>query len=563
MKRIKTKNLYLLLCILCTATVSQNLAAQSSNVRKAAKSVFTLTTFKRDGTLLASTHGVFIGNNGEAVSSWKPFVGADSAVVVDANGKATNVDVMIGANELYDVCKFKVEGNTTPIKIAQSPAKPGDKVWLLGYSIQTPDISQMTIQKVETFMERYSYYIFAVEAPENAADCPFVNAKGELIGILQHASSSNDVHAIDAAFMNNMQVSKGLTVASPLLRQTAIRTQMPDNEEQALVMLMVAGEQNAKNYRKYINDFIKLFPTAVDGYAAQARQYVNNRQFDLAAQEMEKAIRQATHKDQAHSEYAKIIYQQQVYQPDSTFTQWSLDKALEQATQAYQIKPDPAYQHQIAQIIFIKGEYQRAYDLFMSLTQTPLRSGELFYEAAQSKTQLKADRQEILALLDSAVAACPQPLTVVAAPFVLARGIALDEAGEYRKALADYNRYDTLMLGRADHTFYYTRYKCEVQLHRYQQALNDIAHAALLNTQEPTYLAEMASLQLKVNRFEDAIKTADICIEAAPNYPDIYLIKGLAQIQNNQKAEGLETLKKAKELGDARAQNYIDKYKSN
>lgn len=199
--------------------------------------------------------------------------------------------------------------------------------------------------------------------------------------------------------------------------------------------------------------------------------------------------------------------------------------------------------------------------MFMALTQTKLYSAELFYEAAQAKSQLKAPSKEILTLLDSAVTACKKPLTAVAAPYILARGIAYNQAKEYRKALADYNLYDTLMVGRANDSFYYTRYQCNIKLRRYQQALNDIAHAAVLNRQEPTYLAEMASLQMRVNMIEEAIKTANLCISIAPNYPDIYLIKGLALIQNKKKIEGLAALNKAKELGDTRAQTYIDKYK--
>lgn len=535
--------------------------AQSANVKKAAKSVFSLTTFKADGTLLSSTRGVFVGENGEAISTWKPFVGADSAVVIDAQGKAMTVDVMIGANELYDVCKFKVVGNTTSAKIAASTSKANEKVSVVGYSIKSLDIKQVPIQKVETFMDKYAYYIFSSEAPENKEGCPFVNAKGEVIGILQHANSADETHAVDAKFMNDMKVNTGLSIADPVLRQTSIRTQMPSKESDALVMLMMSREQTHKNYLKYVQDFKRLFPQSVDGYVAQANIFASKGQLAQAADEMEMAIKYSKNKDVAHSEYAKLIYQQQLYQPDSTFTQWSLDKALDEATQANNINPLPVYQHQQAQIIFTKGDYQKAYDMFMVLTKTSLRSGELFYEAAQAKTQLKADEKEILTLLDSAVAACPQPLTPVAAPYVLARGVAYDQIGEYKKALADYNQYDTLMLGRASHEFYYTRYKCNSQLRRYQQALNDIAHAAVLNRQEPTYLAEMASLQLKVNLYEDAIKTADLCISLAPSYADAYLIKGLAQVQNKQKKEGLETLNKAKELGDARAKDFIDKYK--
>ena len=534
---------------------------QSKQVKKAAASIFSLTTFKTDGTLLASTNGVFINDNGEAISAFYPFVGADSAVVIDTNGNALPVDVIIGANELYDVCKFKVNGKTTPIKIASTPSNNGEKVWMLGYSIKNQDAKQVPIQKTELFMDKYTYYIFSSETPENMEGCPFVNAKGELIGILQHANHSEGTHAVDAHFMKDMQINNGLSLADPVLRQTTIRTQLPAKEEDALVTLMMASEQNKKNYLKYIQDFKRSFPHAVDGYAAQARQYANKKEFAKAATEMETAIQNVHKKDAAHAEYAKIIFHQQLFQPDSTYLAWSLDKALAEAQKAYEINPLPAYQHQQAQIIYSKGNYQKAYDMFIALTKTNLRSGELFYEAAQAKAQLKANQAEILSLLDSAVAACPQPLTPIAAPFVLARGAAYDQAGDYKKAIMDYNRYDTLMLGRANHEFYYTRFNCNVKLRRYQQALNDIAHAAVLNRQEPTYLAEMASLQLKVNYIDDALKTAELCIGIAPNYPDIYLIKGLALIQKKQKKLGIEAFEKAKQLGDKRAQDYIDKYK--
>ena len=58
-------------------------AAQPAAVKNVAKSVFTLTTFRADGSLLASSHGVFVSETGEAVSDLKPFLGAARAVVID------------------------------------------------------------------------------------------------------------------------------------------------------------------------------------------------------------------------------------------------------------------------------------------------------------------------------------------------------------------------------------------------------------------------------------------------------------------------------------------------
>lgn len=82
----------------------------------------------------------------------------------------------------------------------------------------------------------------------------------------------------------------------------------------------------------------------------------------------------------------------------------------------------------------------------------------------------------------------------------------------------------------------------------------------MLAPKEPTYYAEKASLELRVNMMDDAIKTATKCIELAPEYADGYLILGLAQINKGDKANGMSNLEKAKELGHVQAQAMIEKY---
>ena len=87
MKFIRTSILTLLLTMFAL-----NIYAQSDAVKRAANSIFTLTSFRPDGTILASSHGVFVGKNGEAVSTWSPFVGASRAVVVAINGQQHDID---------------------------------------------------------------------------------------------------------------------------------------------------------------------------------------------------------------------------------------------------------------------------------------------------------------------------------------------------------------------------------------------------------------------------------------------------------------------------------------
>ena len=84
--------------------------------------------------------------------------------------------------------------------------------------------------------------------------------------------------------------------------------------------------------------------------------------------------------------------------------------------------------------------------------------------------------------------------------------------------------------------------------------------AALLAPDEPAYFAEMASLQLRVNMPDQALRAAERCIELTPDDSDGYLLLGVAQARMGQKEEGLSNLQKAKELGNEQADALIEKY---
>lgn len=539
-------------------------SAQSSAVKNAAKAVFTLTTFRQDGSILASTHGIFIDANGEAVSNWKPFVGATRAIVIDANGKQFDVETIVGANELYNVCKFrtKSQGQTAPLETEK--LKAGDKAWLAGYAVNKTSFMRLTIDKVELFADKYAYYIVGKTALDTQQDgCPLVNDRGKIVALLQ-MSDNGEAHAIDVNYLNSFNVVSGLSMNDPVLRQTHIRTALPDKEDQALVALMLASQKgDTDNYAKTAADFVHQFPQNIEGYTAQAQLAMNAKNYQEVDNIMAKAQASVTNKAEAHAAYARFIRQKAIIgNTESPYPAWTLDKALQEAQTANKLNPSPLYRHLEAQIFFDKGEYLTAYNTFMELAHTNLRNGELFYEAAQAKMKLQAPKEEIMTLLDSAVVANPKPLNAMSAQYVLARGTYLAEIGEYRKAVTDFNEYDSIMAGRPiSSQFYYLREQCEMQIRQYQQALNDIARAIILTPKEPTYWAEKANIHLRVNQLDEAVQSAEHCIQLAPDMPDAYLIKGLALIQKKEKDKGLEVLQKAKELGDSRAEEFIHKYK--
>ena len=49
-------------------------------------------------------------------------------------------------------------------------------------------------------------------------------------------------------------------------------------------------------------------------------------------------------------------------------------QSFAEAQKAYSIKAEPLYKHQEGKINYLKKDYQKAYDLFMELTKTPMNS---------------------------------------------------------------------------------------------------------------------------------------------------------------------------------------------
>lgn len=116
--------------------------AQPAPVKKAAQSVFSLTTYNADGTIHSSSRGVFVGAGGEAIAMWHLFKGASRAVIIDSKGRQYDVDAMLGVSENYDLCRFRIKGyanggNALPMTTGNSPAT---SMYLVGYDIKKPEI---------------------------------------------------------------------------------------------------------------------------------------------------------------------------------------------------------------------------------------------------------------------------------------------------------------------------------------------------------------------------------------------------------------------------------------
>ena len=555
------KRLFFMIGCMLLATVSY--AQNPAWTKKAAQAVFTLKTFGADGSLLASVNGFFIDEQGQAVSSFAPFKNAQRAVIIDAQGKEMEVDCLIGYNDMYDVAKFHVIAKKTQaLSIAQNAASNGATLWLMPYAVKkVPACTKGTVSSAEQFGEGYTYYTLDMETSDQQVGCPILNEQGEAVGILQPSASGKSTtgYAVSVRYANSLRMS-ALSHNDPVLRTVKIAKALPDDQSEATLALYVSSStMSTEEYDQLINRFIEKFPQSSDGYIYRARQKVAKDDFQGADDDMKQAIKVGDMKDDAHYQYAQMVFQKILYKDDKPYEPWTLDFALEEAKAAYKVNPQPVYQQLQAQILFAQQKYDEAYNIYMELAKTDMMKAESYYAAAQCKTQMN-DKEAALALLDSAVNTFTKPYIKTAAPYLYARAQALFEAKKYRPAVNDYNDYETLMAAQLGANFYFLREQAEFAGHLYQQALNDIRRAAEMEPNELVYRAEKANVELRVGMTDEAIESAKGCISMAPEGSDGYLLLGLAQCVKGQKAEGLKNLAKAKELGNSQAQSLIDKY---
>ena len=531
-------------------------------VKKASKAVFTLKTFNANDELIGSSNGFFITADGIAVSSYTPFRGASKAVIIDAMGKEYPVKSIIGANDTYDIAKFRVDASKCQTLRTAPAVGENTQLWLLPYNAKNGySCTAATVKSVQKVQNDYDYYTLEGNGSENTVGCPYLNAAGDVVGIKQQSSSDDNAtqYAVGATFATGLKMT-GLSLNDAALKATSIKKELPDELDQAILTLYLASSiGDANSFVGLVDDFIEKFPQAPDGYSYKAQIMAAKDNYPEADKYMKLAIENATDKAEAHYNYAKMMYQNLLYFHDSASHAWTYEQALEQAEQAVALDPQLAYVTQKAQLLFACKRYDDSYTTFQDAIAKGAHNAECFYGAARCKEQLN-DTTAYIALLDSAVATFSQPYLKEAAPYIYARGQALAENGQYRLAVNDFNEYENLMISQINSEFYYIRSQVEVKGRLFQQALNDLDKAIDKDPSVLLYRSEKASLQIRVKLIDEAIETASECIRLFPDSSDGYLFLGLAQCLKGDKALGVVNLLKAKDRGDAQADTLIEKY---
>ncbi|MDY5237499.1 serine protease [Bacteroides helcogenes] len=564
---MKKMLLTLTLCLLAQWSVAQ----APKWVEKAKRAVFSVVTYDQSDKILNTGNGFFITEDGIALSDYGLFKGAKRAVIMSSDGVQMPVEAIMGADDMYDVVKFRVgiSGKKVPaLSLSATSLAAGDEVYLLPYSTQKDrSYTAGKVKEVTAIAGEYSYYTLGMHLKDKMVSCPVMTADGQVFGLAQKSSGQDTAticYAVDANFAQKQNIS-ALSYGNMALKGIDIKKALPDTEEQALVFLyMVSSQLSSEKYMEVLNDFISRYPNSADGYLRRASLLLSlstdDASMDKVVADMDKALSVASKKDDTYFNRAKIIYGYRLGKPEKVYKDWTFDKALEEIKKAISIEELPVYVQMEGDILFAKQDYPAAYACYDKVNRTNLASAATFFSAAKTKEMMQSPVEEILALMDSCMARFPEPYTEEAAPYLLERAQVRMNANQARNAMLDYDAYFKAVNGNVNDVFYYYREQAALKAKQYQRALDDLAKAIELNHKDLTYRAELAVVNIRVGRNEEAINVLKAALEIDPKYAEAYRLMGIAQVQMKKKNEACASFAKAKELGDPNADALIEKH---
>ena len=243
-------------------------------------------------------------------------------------------------------------------------------------------------------------------------------------------------------------------------------------------------------------------------------------------------------KDEVYNAMSKQIYQKVVAQGTALPENWTIQRALEEAEKAYEVKPLRYYLLQQGHCLFTQKDYAKAYEKYLAVclnesadtTQWSQQSEkETWYYATRAFELSGGDSVKAVALMDSVIAHLPRPVEMSDAVYYLERATRLERIGEYRKAVADYNFYEDVV-GRQNLTdrFFALRSQVELAARMSQQALDDMHLAMRRNPQHYFYAQECARIYLVVGQYDNAVTYGLKSLELRSDNPEVHRLLALA-----------------------------------
>jgi len=554
-------------CVVLLAVAQKNAPKWLEKQRKA---VISVTTYAKNNKALHTGTGFFVSESGEAISGYSLFKGAESATITDTDGNTYPIVSIIGADELYDVIRFKVNipKKTTFFTLAPEPASQSAKVYLVPYSTEKKGtFKEGVISEVTKLKDPYGYYKITI--PFESSNLPILTESGQILGLMQDDATGDKTisYVVSARYANSLHVTS-VDALNTTYTNIGIRKAWAEELDQAQVMLFLLGNaQDAPTYLETLTDFIANFPNREDGYMSRASHYAYRRAelaastsgseqsyLDKALADYDTALKlSAENADKANVLYnkARVIFEVATSDTTSTDKDWTLAAAMTSLQDACNLNDLPLYHQLEGDIYLTLGVYELAYDSYMQVNASDMASGSTYYWAAKAKEQIPGTNiSEIITLLDSAIVKTSTAPTQETLTYLLERIDNKMKLSLYEEAVKDYDLYFNMLNGEVGDGFFYRREQAKFRSGDFAGALEDIQTAIALVPDDPNYIAEEASVYMRLENYNEALTSLDKALALAPDFASCYRLKGVCFIRQNKKAEACNAFQKGKELGD-------------
>jgi tetratricopeptide (TPR) repeat protein len=565
----------IILFIVCCLSLPAVAQKAPKWMEKSKKAVITITTFDKNNRTLTTTNGFFVGENGEALSGYSAFKGADKATVTDSDGAVYQVASIMGADDLYDVIRLKVAVNKKVpfLPLASEPLVVNTPVYLLPFTPgKEVSFKEGTLSEISKLKDPYGYYQVTIPLESGLENTPLLLASGQVFGLAQQDASGKkeQSYAVSAGYVRTLNVTS-TDAFNSVYTNTGIRKAWPATIEQASVSLfLLATSQDAKTYLETLTDFISTFPDAEDGYLSRASHYATNRKtlaatpeeeagyLNLALADINTAARYSKSKGDVHYNQAKLIYGVVINDTTIRDNNWTTGAAMAALMKAIEADDLPVYRQLEGDIYFYLGEFPAAYASYMKVNDSDLASSDSYYFAAKALENVSGVQiSDIIALLDSAVSKTGTPVPPVAAPYILERIDWKIKLSLYDEALEDFDLYHTLVNGQVNANFYFFREQAKFQKGDMEGALEDIKQAIQQNNRSPDYYAEEAAIYVRLQKYDEALESIRKALDLASDFGACYRLRGICHIRLNNKEEACAAFSKADELNDPLAKRLI------
>ena len=521
------KSFVIILALLFSATlcVAQKLPKR---VDKARQSVTSILTYN-EGELKGDGTAFFVGGNGDVVLSYMLANKSDSIAVIDTKGKVHPVLGVVGLNNLYDCVRVRVAADKKIpyLPVCHGTVPVGDELYMLAYGKKNRgEVKRVSVVAVDSFYS-HAYYTLDIKMQEGYSSLPLVNANGELVAIMQPMTAGDTCSYAISSTVYDKLVTTSVTYGKGRYDNMGIRTLLPDDEETALsCMYMQSVLGDSLSFRTTVDDFIAAFPRRHEGYMSRAEYMaVYCRDMDAAEAAWKESLTHCGNAAEVYFNKAKVIYSI-VHSGDTvSHSMLSVDNVLSLLDSAIAVDNQPLYVNYKADVLLANGRYAEAYDSYVSLTSTSMRSADVFARASQCQGALK-NYDIAVELMDSAINCLGDNELQAASPYILTRALLKFSAGRFRESVFDYNMYEDITGAMLGANFYYLRYQAEVNGKMYQQALNDLEKAISIDPGNFSFYLDKGILCYRVNMLEEGAETLEMLKSMTQDIPDVYYLLG-------------------------------------